>query len=299
MNRTSLITISGFILLLAATTGWTQEIILDNGQAGTSSTGSWLTSVAVGSYGNTSVYAKTPGAAYNFEAPLTGLHRVYIWFTTHSTREKAAQIKVYNGDVLLNAFSIDQSAGGGQWYLLDDYEFTGSARVVVQSSSATQTVSADAVKFVYVDPYVFEPGTEREFSWDQEIKMGLSECDKDCQNCSFVRWVTVPQGIIELNGLTIKNELPLISVTGDCKGDRETSVKWIWEIVDVSGAVVAAGETTVRQIKAVLDYPAGSYTFRVKAAAFGKESAWATLAFRMAEKKTFSIGDMAGPSSVK
>jgi hypothetical protein len=46
-------------------------LILDNGQSGTSFTGTWTTSNGAGFYGTNSVYSKTAGNTYRYAFNLT------------------------------------------------------------------------------------------------------------------------------------------------------------------------------------------------------------------------------------
>ena len=128
----------------------TPQIVIDNGDLGTSSVGSWPVSSGTNPYGTDSVYSKTVGTSYSFEAALMGPQEVSLWWTYLSNRSTAVPVDIYDGDVLLDTVTVNQQADGGQWNVLGNYTFSGMARVVIRSTSTSST-SADAVRFVPID----------------------------------------------------------------------------------------------------------------------------------------------------
>jgi hypothetical protein len=72
---------------------------------------------------------------------------VMLWWTQHSSRSTSVPVEIYDGANLIDTLYVDQSQDGGMWNLLGSYTFNGSARVVIKSTSSSQTTSADAVKF--------------------------------------------------------------------------------------------------------------------------------------------------------
>ena len=55
------------------------EVIVDNSEAGTSSTGSWQVSGGPDPHGNSSLYSKTAGTTYSFDAAFHGTYEVSLW----------------------------------------------------------------------------------------------------------------------------------------------------------------------------------------------------------------------------
>lgn len=126
------------------------EVIVDNGDASTSSVGTWLASGASGFYGTNSVWANDTGETFTFNANLmAGTYDVYEWHTAYSNRNSAAPHQIYDGGTLLGTVNVDQLVNGGQWNLLGQYTFTGPGSVTILASPGS-TTNADAVRFVPV-----------------------------------------------------------------------------------------------------------------------------------------------------
>ena len=123
------------------------EIVIDNGDPGTSYTGTWSPSSGSGFYDSNSLYAR-PDATYTwqFDSQPAGTYEVYMWWTTTSTRGDAVPVNI-NG---LETVTINQLTGGGQWNYLGTYSFDGSGYVTVMAVGSTSTC-ADAVRFVSVN----------------------------------------------------------------------------------------------------------------------------------------------------
>ncbi len=124
------------------------SIALDNGQPGTSFTGSWSTSGSPSPYGGTSLFAKaTIGAVFTWNVPIpsTSAYSVYAWWTQASSRTKSSPYTVFHEDGQTTIL-VDQTTGGGRWNFLGTFAFdTMTARVQVSSTSATLSTCADAV----------------------------------------------------------------------------------------------------------------------------------------------------------
>ena len=124
------------------------EVIMDNGGAGSSSTGNWRVSGVPGFYGDNSLYSMEAGATYTFEASVDGFYEVSLWWTYHSYRCTSIAVEIYDGATLLdNSIEISQQENAGQWNVLGTYEFTDTARVVIISAGGCDTC-ADAARFV-------------------------------------------------------------------------------------------------------------------------------------------------------
>ena len=126
------------------------ELIMDNGESGTSPDGVWMTSSGVNFYGVDSLYSNTVGGSYTFTALVSGSQEVSLWWTEYANRWTAVPIDIYDGAVLLDTVIVNQQQNGGAWNVLGSYQFSGQAHVVIRSVS-TNTTSADAVRFVPVD----------------------------------------------------------------------------------------------------------------------------------------------------
>jgi hypothetical protein len=123
------------------------EVVIDNGDLGTSSTGSWGNSSGPNYYGSISLYSQTSGSTYSFETAINGTSQVSMWWTYHPSRNTQVPVRIYDGDQLLDVVYVNQLQNGGQWNVLGTYKFTGTAKVVIVSDSNEYSACADAVKF--------------------------------------------------------------------------------------------------------------------------------------------------------
>ncbi len=126
--------------------------IIDNEDAGASSTGTWSASSGQDPWATGSEYSNQAGAAYEFCASdVTGEKVVSIWYTDWNNRCSYVHVELYNNGTMLDTHIVDQSSGGGAWTVLDQHTFSGEAMVKVLSSGGC-TTSADAVIFTDGDP---------------------------------------------------------------------------------------------------------------------------------------------------
>jgi hypothetical protein len=122
------------------------EIIIDNGEASTWSTGSWSPSIGPNSYGSRSVFTKGRDSEYTFETALDGVYDVSLWWTVTDSRCANVPIEVYDGRTLVDRVYVDQNLDGGRWNYLGVYDFHGSGTVSIVSPGGCSS-SADAVRF--------------------------------------------------------------------------------------------------------------------------------------------------------
>ncbi len=92
------------------------DVIIDNGDAGTTPAGTWLTSSGANPYGTSSLYSNEAGASYVFQANLSaGRYDVYLHWTYWSNRCTSVQVDIYDWPTLLDSVTVNQQANGGQW----------------------------------------------------------------------------------------------------------------------------------------------------------------------------------------
>lgn len=127
------------------------QIINDNGDAGTSYTGTWNVSSGANPYGDRSFYSNEVNATYTFEAELVGSYEVSLWWTYWSNRCTSVPVEIYDGETLLDTVEVNQKANAGEWNPLGTYVFSGTASVVIISEGGC-TTSADAVRFLSALP---------------------------------------------------------------------------------------------------------------------------------------------------
>ena len=131
-------------------------VIVDNGGAGTSFTGSWATSSVAGYFGTPPVYAgpvsgSTPTATYTFtpDLPARGNYDVYMRWTTNANRATDTPVDLVFPDGS-RSLTVDQEQNNGVWMLLSNItaEAGTTASVVIRNNGADGNVVADAVQFV-------------------------------------------------------------------------------------------------------------------------------------------------------
>ncbi|NNF99985.1 MAG: hypothetical protein HKM93_11450 [Desulfobacteraceae bacterium] len=123
-----------------------KQIIMDNGDDGTSFTGKWKKSGGKNPFGASSVYSKTIGATYLFESSLSGPYKVELWWSAHSSRCTNVPIEIYDGERLLDTIQVNQRQNAGQWHRVGTYNFTRNVKVVVVSEDSNCSTSADALR---------------------------------------------------------------------------------------------------------------------------------------------------------
>jgi hypothetical protein len=86
-------------------------------------------------------------------------------------------IEIHDGDVMLDTVLVDQTQNGGQWNIIGDYDFKGSAMVVVISGDANCSTCADAASFrpIALDPEPEpEPAPDTDPNPDPEPSPGIN-----------------------------------------------------------------------------------------------------------------------------
>jgi autotransporter-associated beta strand protein len=132
------------------------SVIVDNGDPGTSSTGSWSSSSLSGSFGSPSVYAgpvagSTPNATYIFvpDLPARGNYDVYLRWTADPNRATNTPVDITFPDGN-RTFTINQELNHATWIRITTItaESGSSATVTIRNNGANGNVVADAVQFV-------------------------------------------------------------------------------------------------------------------------------------------------------
>jgi len=134
------------------------DIIIDNGAAGTSYTGTWSVSGGPSPYGTNSLFAR-PTATYtwSFSSQPAGAYEVFMWWTYTNTRPTNAQVDINTASGTQTVY-INQQANGGKWNSLGTYSFNSQGSVTITASSQVLSggtiaaTCADAVRFVYTQP---------------------------------------------------------------------------------------------------------------------------------------------------
>ncbi len=127
------------------------EVIIDNGGAGTSYTGSWAVSGGTDPYGTNSVWARN-GVSYTFAmiGQVAGNYEVFMWWSGYSSRAASIPVAINHASGTTSV-TVNQRQNPGQWNSLGTYYFDGSGSVTITAATGdTLSTCADAVKFTLV-----------------------------------------------------------------------------------------------------------------------------------------------------
>ena len=145
------------------------DIIIDNGDPGTSSKGAWLKSGGSYYHGSNSLYSKQVGATYTFQAAANGIYEVSLWWSQWPSRDPSVPVRIYDGNTILDTIWINQTENGGQWNPIGSYDFSGIARIVIESETTKYSTCADAVLFRPLNKVLVidngDPGTSSKGAW--------------------------------------------------------------------------------------------------------------------------------------
>ncbi len=132
------------------------SVIVDDGTAGTSFTGTWSASAVAGFYGPGALFAApvtgtTPTATYSFTPtlPARGNYDIYMRWTTNANRATNTPVDLVFPDGI-RTVTVNQELNNGVWMLLANIaaEAGTSASVTIRNNGANGNVIADAVQFV-------------------------------------------------------------------------------------------------------------------------------------------------------
>ncbi|MFO7557789.1 MAG: RHS repeat-associated core domain-containing protein [Desulfobacterales bacterium] len=142
------------MLSFVASAGSEEEYILDNGDTGTSSTGTWTsdTDKKDKQYGDDFLYASGgTGSTYRWSPALTeGSYEVYAWWVKNRKNSSNVSYTIdHNGTI--DTVIVDQTGGGGTWALLGQYDFIGDGYEYVEVDDSSGRTVADAVRFLKID----------------------------------------------------------------------------------------------------------------------------------------------------
>ena len=129
------------------------DIIVDNGDPGTTFTNKWCLSALAGYNGSTSLYNCGTPATYRWTPAIvtTGEYDVYVWWPSNPNRSASVPTKVvYGANTAVKYFNHQQP--GNQWVLHGRYPVGPGENFYVEVVMSSGIASADAVKFVLVTP---------------------------------------------------------------------------------------------------------------------------------------------------
>lgn len=132
------------------------ELILDNGEPGTASSGSWQTKSNKLDYGPDYLFAnKSANRSYRWSAtPPGNKFQVYAWWVSGKSFSSQVAYTIAYGDGETDKVSRSHKSGGGQWQLLGTYHSTGG-QYHVEVSSPDNKFVADAIRWVELhEPFI-------------------------------------------------------------------------------------------------------------------------------------------------
>ena len=200
------------MLLAFSVTNAFADVIVDNGEPGTSYAGTWRVSGGSEPYGDDSLWARN-GATYNwqFDSQPSGVYEVLMWWSEWASRATDIVVDVnYTGGT--ETISIDQHEDAGQWNSLGEYYFDSSGSVTITAADGSSvSTCADAVWFrlisensppvAYIDSITSNPaepgqpieflghGTDNEglivaYQWESSIDGVLPDSNSDLYTTS-------------------------------------------------------------------------------------------------------------------
>ena len=132
-------------------TGSTSEIIIDNKDPNTVSTGNWVVSSLSG-YGEDTIYNNGGGTfEWHFDVPHDGDYQVYAWWADYSNRVSNAPYTIHSGDTTTTV-TVNQKdpSIGDRWVSIGSYNMLAANTNYVSIVGGKSYTSADAIKVVPV-----------------------------------------------------------------------------------------------------------------------------------------------------
>lgn len=126
------------------------EVVVDNRDINTSSTGRWLTSTGASPYEGESLYNDRDSSfRWVPEVPVSGSYKAYAWWTFHPNRSSTVPYRIRHAGSTAEV-TVDQHAPAlaGQWNLLGIFNFDAGSSNYIEVSSENGQASADAVRLV-------------------------------------------------------------------------------------------------------------------------------------------------------
>ncbi len=124
------------------------EITIDNGDIGTSYTGSWPVSGGTNPYGADSLWSRN-GTTYTYtmSGQPAGMYEVFMWWSGYDSRASSVPVAInFTGGT--SSTTVNQRQNSGQWNSLGTFYFDGTGSVTITAAPGdTVSTCADAVKF--------------------------------------------------------------------------------------------------------------------------------------------------------
>ena len=120
-------------------------VIIDNGDPGTWSVGTWRVSDGTNPWGPDSVYSLSAGDTFTFGTDLPGAqYGIYMRWTKTPNRRTSIPVEIHSDGILLDMVTVNQQQNPSQWNLLGNYTLGANTQVTIRSLGGGST-NADAV----------------------------------------------------------------------------------------------------------------------------------------------------------
>ncbi|MBT8060772.1 MAG: hypothetical protein KJO33_14320, partial [Gammaproteobacteria bacterium] len=185
------------IAVIDRTTAWNtplgEELILDNGDPGTSFTGSWRQRSSSQAYGRDYLYAsKASDRSYRWAAvPPGDTYRVYGRWVAKKSHSAAVHYTIRHGTGETETLTRSQKAGGGQWQLLGTYT-RGDGQDYVEVRSDAGKFVADAVRWEELRPPI--PTVIESTHFVHFDHLGTPRLVTDSDQSAVWSWSSTPDG---------------------------------------------------------------------------------------------------------
>ena len=129
------------------------EIIIDNSDEQTTSTGAWSVSGGADPYATDSLWSRD-GSVYSwiFSPPASGSYNLSMWWTQWPSRSTNIPVEIEHAGGKTGIY-INQQQDGGQWNALGEYQFEAGSdyKITITAQPGPTSTCADAVKFILLD----------------------------------------------------------------------------------------------------------------------------------------------------
>jgi hypothetical protein len=124
-----------------------QEIIIDNGDPGTSYTGAWYVSSGTSPHDTDSLWSRKGTYTWIFTPQQTSVYELSMWWTYLVSRSTNTPVDIEYAGGTTRVY-INQHQNGSIWNSLGTYFFeAGTSYKVTITAQGSLTTCADAVKF--------------------------------------------------------------------------------------------------------------------------------------------------------
>ena len=197
-------------------------------------------------------------ADYRPALPAPGNYEIYVWYPVVPNASKIVRYSVYH-ETGTESVIIDQSANGGQWVLLGNWQLSASSHVLLFNYYLRDPVLADAIKFVPMENYetvASIPADSTNYSHAITVVDAYFEYMLAASNAyGYSDWVTADVMVPPTNKLPMANIISasptsgvpalLVSVSGEGSDMDGTVINYVWDFGDIySGSVQSGADLT-------------------------------------------------------